>query len=724
MAGISWLHLSDWHQKGQDFDRDVVRDALINDIRKREKISPDLAKIDFIIFSGDVAYSGKKEEYEAAQKYLFDPVLEATGLPIERLFIIPGNHDIDRDAFELLSNSILKPFESNEQVNRWLTDNKKRDRLREPFEAYREFVTQYTHQTQPDYSSIRKLYINGKRVGLLGLNSALMAGRNKSPSGEVKDYGELIVGEPQFYDALKQLASFELRIAVLHHPLGWLAGFEQDLIRKRLQDKDGCHFLLCGHQHESEVYQVAGTTGNCVTIPAGSSYSNRDYHNGYNFVHLNLENSNGTVYLRRWSDKRNQWIKDIESAEDDGQVNFLLPQKEVVSLPPIPNESQGKRLTFEQDVKLKDHFTTLVAKLRSGLVVPFLGADINLCDRPKKPNEISYPWGWEPSNDYPPTNVELAAYLDKSQEYLKTVRCPLCDTETLPSDCPMMAAIVTKVTRLDLQHVSQYLNVRLQGEETINQAINEISQHKYTPNCVHRFFAQFPRLMNERGYSSRIKTGVGSEATRYQLLVTTNFDSTLEQAFLEAKQPFDLVSYTVADENNDGQIFKQFVHQKFDHQTDKDQESPVVPQGEKEAIIPGTAPENLDFSLNERPVILKLYGPTEGQDIHRKSFAITEDHFIDYLAYGDSNPIHILPIPLLNKLKISHIWFLGYSLRYWHQRVILHRFWPQTEEIRRTWWAIHPKPGTLDKELWRANHVDLISEMSLENYLNELNKRL
>jgi hypothetical protein len=39
MSGITWLHLSDWHQKGKDFDRRVVRDALIRDIEDRTKIS-------------------------------------------------------------------------------------------------------------------------------------------------------------------------------------------------------------------------------------------------------------------------------------------------------------------------------------------------------------------------------------------------------------------------------------------------------------------------------------------------------------------------------------------------------------------------------------------------------------------------------------------------------------------------------------------------------------
>jgi hypothetical protein len=30
MSAITWLHLSDWHQRGEDFNREVVRDRLID----------------------------------------------------------------------------------------------------------------------------------------------------------------------------------------------------------------------------------------------------------------------------------------------------------------------------------------------------------------------------------------------------------------------------------------------------------------------------------------------------------------------------------------------------------------------------------------------------------------------------------------------------------------------------------------------------------------------
>ena len=102
MKGITWLHLSDWHQKGEDFGRQVVRDKLIDDIQKRSEVNPNLANIDFIVFTGDLAHSGSQKEYKAAKKYLLDPVLEVTGLNPERVFFVPGNHDFDRSKKELL----------------------------------------------------------------------------------------------------------------------------------------------------------------------------------------------------------------------------------------------------------------------------------------------------------------------------------------------------------------------------------------------------------------------------------------------------------------------------------------------------------------------------------------------------------------------------------------------------------------------------------------------
>ena len=62
MAALTWLHLSDWRQKGKEFNQDVVRDRLLEDIQERVKrISPQVEQVDFIVFSGDVKESGARQ---------------------------------------------------------------------------------------------------------------------------------------------------------------------------------------------------------------------------------------------------------------------------------------------------------------------------------------------------------------------------------------------------------------------------------------------------------------------------------------------------------------------------------------------------------------------------------------------------------------------------------------------------------------------------------------
>ena len=80
-----------------------------------------------------------------------------------------------------------------------------------------------------------------------------------------------------------------------------------------------------------------------------------------------------------------------------------------------------------------------------------------------------------------------------------------------------------------------------------------------------------------------------------------------------------------------------------------------------------------DLSLDDRSVILKIHGAVDrsSPDGEDDSFVITEDHYIDYLTRTDL--ANLVPITLAAKLRRSHFLFLGYSLRDWNLRVILHR---------------------------------------------------
>jgi 3',5'-cyclic AMP phosphodiesterase CpdA len=93
------LHISDFHVRPPDctgpYDRDrPYRTHLVRDVRT---LTDQLGSVDAILVGGNVAYCGAAEEYAAAITWVTE-LAEACGCLLERVFVIPGNHDIDRRA--------------------------------------------------------------------------------------------------------------------------------------------------------------------------------------------------------------------------------------------------------------------------------------------------------------------------------------------------------------------------------------------------------------------------------------------------------------------------------------------------------------------------------------------------------------------------------------------------------------------------------------------------
>lgn len=109
---LRWIHLSDFHFDGKDpYERNTVLNALITEIRRRREQEGFQADVVFV--TGDIAYSGQAKEYKAAGEF-FDALLTAAGLDKPRLFIAPGNHDVDRSAGDGLARTLKSENESVE----------------------------------------------------------------------------------------------------------------------------------------------------------------------------------------------------------------------------------------------------------------------------------------------------------------------------------------------------------------------------------------------------------------------------------------------------------------------------------------------------------------------------------------------------------------------------------------------------------------------------------
>src|SRR5205085_1226164 len=114
-TSITWLHLSDLHVRPEEnWDADRVREALVRDLKTMEQkhqLQPD-----FVFFSGDLAFGETKSragevitsQFQQGQKFL-DTVRTAFGgeVPIENVFVVPGNHDVNGQNVDPFSQSGL-----------------------------------------------------------------------------------------------------------------------------------------------------------------------------------------------------------------------------------------------------------------------------------------------------------------------------------------------------------------------------------------------------------------------------------------------------------------------------------------------------------------------------------------------------------------------------------------------------------------------------------------
>ena len=96
---LQFLHISDLHAKGPREPEPWRRRRVLGDAWQRnlETMLAEEGRIDLVFFTGDAAQSGKPEEYAEVTDFL-GALSGELDIGLDRLFVVPGNHDIDRDA--------------------------------------------------------------------------------------------------------------------------------------------------------------------------------------------------------------------------------------------------------------------------------------------------------------------------------------------------------------------------------------------------------------------------------------------------------------------------------------------------------------------------------------------------------------------------------------------------------------------------------------------------
>jgi len=261
---LSWLHLSDLHFGHGDttygWDQKTVLSLLKSDVEKALREWPELPRPQAILVTGDVAFSGGKRdkaEYQDADAF-FRELVALLGLKPEDVYLVPGNHDVQRDVAKDLVEQVRKDPGA---LNTLLKSGAQREALYTRQSNYKRFADGFAKRNLDAWASNVEVPGFG-RIELVGLNTALV-------SNDDQDRGNLVLSGEQRH--LLSNVKGRVRLVLTHHPFedGWL----RDEGALRAMAQQGLTVHLCGHMHDPRVDLVSQAGGqNHVRVVAAAAH--------------------------------------------------------------------------------------------------------------------------------------------------------------------------------------------------------------------------------------------------------------------------------------------------------------------------------------------------------------------------------------------------------------------------------------------------------------------
>lgn len=259
---VTWWQLSDLHWPA-DPSTELKRyvDNLLRHLRDSVAAS---GRPNFVIFTGDIAYSGQLKEYDSVGGHLITPLRELLGDDVPLLFV-PGNHDMDRDEALIKQSRLVTDLADPAAVDAFLGSPRNRANFADPFRSYSDFVAKWGPPGTNDvYRWTHTITAAGHRLTVLGLNSAWASFYHMADAMTESDRGRLLLSIDQTPEPSE---SADFTLFAQHHPFEWL---NEDTCDPAVQSlRRNYQVGLFGHVHSPrELGQLSSPHSTILRIPS------------------------------------------------------------------------------------------------------------------------------------------------------------------------------------------------------------------------------------------------------------------------------------------------------------------------------------------------------------------------------------------------------------------------------------------------------------------------
>jgi len=323
------LHLSDIHF-GRNYEcydikdkfdnKEKILDELINCIAKLDNLKPE-----HIVVTGDIAWNGKKNEFDEAYQW-FKRLLDTTGLTGKDITICVGNHDVNRAYASLdtdFNDNSIKEIDD-------IYDYKNVHKMEAPIYEYDNFCERlgvepfaYPCNDKLEYSyslgykDVR--FSSGNTIRFVSFNTALLSFMSSSKISSDKMW----IGQKQVKSLMKYgiipNSDVHYTVALFHHAERFLHPNEiceyDDRIATVNLLRENVDLILCGHTETGGLPILYKQVGGGTLLTAGAAYYNDTHPNAFSILCIpdNAKDIavNPYTYKNGWKENRHSKSNEI-----------------------------------------------------------------------------------------------------------------------------------------------------------------------------------------------------------------------------------------------------------------------------------------------------------------------------------------------------------------------------------------------------------------------------
>ncbi len=292
---IGLIHLTDLHLKSETDITDKI-ESLCSVIKNELSV----ADKKYLVISGDIVNHGKAKQYAKA-KEIFQKILKDCN--IDKLIIVPGNHDCNFDYDDQIRRNSINNIDYN-------TLGGDGSVIKQAIKVQKDFWEFYSEFNDlPDNNLAYKIVdsVNGLNISFICFNTSWMSNIEEKVGSLF--FPTKIIGNVG--------GSTDISISVFHHPVGWFSPNKTTNNRNEFQDylDSISNIKLIGHEHENKSISRTDldTDINVLEFSGEIFNTNSDSHSGFQIIKIKPEKNKLVLKKYLWEDDlyTNNYEKEI-----------------------------------------------------------------------------------------------------------------------------------------------------------------------------------------------------------------------------------------------------------------------------------------------------------------------------------------------------------------------------------------------------------------------------